>query len=376
MSDSRQAKSAIGLAIDAFRDAAIQAAKAVGMNVNKGLLLPLLGNVNNSDLTAIRKGSDEGKQKPRVDALATIAAALRQPYPGSYHNSFGKLGPWWDEEGKGKGLRTDLADACDRAAGAIRKQQLTEARNAARQVLGEDKDPSTADARAHVQGGGQRDGDGGTGSGEFAERALDTGTLSSPWLRTATYRAAKRGSGIRLPVVRYATAHDLSIFQMQLARFTSNLVPLEERLAISRKNAGCFRVIEDVRNEEWRRLLDIVAVYPLNDNAMSEVLLGKMRGADVRAKHVNKTFSGAAGLYVSFAEGRTPITKFLVLSELQNAAEKVRRRPFPVATIPTTLAALRITSKRGFEDLEKGPPQIGKICVLNVRDDGGHRGYR
>lgn len=369
--DLTEADAAIGLAIDSFMDAAVLAAKAAGMNAHKGYLLGLLGGVSNPDLTAIRKGTDMGKQKPRVDALATIAKALRQPYPGLDPDYFRKLQPWWDNDDMGKGVRTDLAVACDGAADAIRRKQLSGAREAARQVLGNDKDPSTADAgaRDHVQWGEQCAGDSTGGLGGSADMAPDADAVGVPRPRTETHRA-ELGSDIRLAVVRDATAHDLSVFQTQLARFTPNLVPIEDRLAISRKNTGCFRVIEDVRNEEWRRSLDILAVYPLNDNAMSDVLSGKMRGADVRAKHVNKSFAGAAGLYVSFAEGKRPSTKFLIIRELQKAVEKVRRRPIPVATIPTTPDALRVTSKHGFKDLEGGSPQIGRVCVLDVRESG------
>lgn len=176
---------------------------------------------------------------------------------------------------------------------------------------------------------------------------------------------------LRRPTTRDASPEDIATLHDRLTTgFTPRAVPLPERLKIAKKCPGAYRVIEDDRDGLWRLHLDILAVYPLTAAAMSRVLEGSMVGADVRSVHISRTFKSASGLYVSFAEGRTPTTRTLVVEELLRAAESVQRRPLPIATIPTTDKALRITRGRGFRTLSGGEPNLHEVCVLHYDGQG------
>lgn len=166
--------------------------------------------------------------------------------------------------------------------------------------------------------------------------------------------------------VRDASPDDLDRFHARLAEFTPSLVPLTERHKISRRNPGCFRVIEDIRDSDWRRSVDILALYPLTRAAIDDVLGGKMRGSDLRVQHIVRSFRGASGLYVSFAEGASFTTRGLIVREIEQAIGRIRTRPFSIATIPTTREALALVTNRGFVGLDGEPPRLGEVCTVQL----------
>lgn len=167
--------------------------------------------------------------------------------------------------------------------------------------------------------------------------------------------------------IRDATFDDLDRFHAQLAEFTAAVVPLDERHAISKKNSGCFRIIEDIRDKgEWRRTLDILALYPLNEDTTKKVLNGVMRGSDIRSANITKSFVTASGVYISFAEGRTVTTRGLLIHELVRVIGRVRTRPLPIITIPTTPLALAVVKNRGFTTLNGQQAMLGEVCVHNL----------
>ena len=166
------------------------------------------------------------------------------------------------------------------------------------------------------------------------------------------------------PAVRDATADDLDRFHSRLSEFTPHVVPLTERHEISRKNSGCFRVIEDLREQgTLRKLIDIVAVYPLNRDALDLVLSGKMRGSQVRANHVCRKMSDAVGLYISFAEGHTFTSRGLIVREIERIVENTRIRPVTIVTIPTTEQALTLVTNKGLLKLDGNLPELGVVCA-------------
>lgn len=189
---------------------------------------------------------------------------------------------------------------------------------------------------------------------------------------TAAYGGVAREDirKIKRLAIRSATAEDLERLQTRLMDFTSTAVPLADRLKISRKNPMAFRVIEDLREEgRVRHALDIVAIYPLTADAAQAVRAGNMRGADIRASHIARSFRRAEGLYISFAEGSTPHTRGLVLKEIEKSVKMSQRRPLVLATIPTTREALKVVSKREFCHVDGGPPILKEVCVRVITKD-------
>lgn len=194
-------------------------------------------------------------------------------------------------------------------------------------------------------------------------------------LALASFGVAIYGFAAREDVTRFArlsfraaSPDDLDRFHARLATFTSSVVPLSERHKISDKNSKCFRVIEDIRDDDWRRSVDILALYPLTQAAVDEVLKGKIRGSDIRAEHVAKSFRTALGLYVSFAEGVSFTTRGLIIREIEKTIAEIRRRPLPVATIPTTPEALVLVTNKGFIGLDGGPPRLKEVCTLQFQE--------
>lgn len=216
----------------------------------------------------------------------------------------------------------------------------------------------------------------------FATAASTAAILAAPTFAIAFTIAAAVGGAIaaygylskdssprfRNLEVRNASENDLRSLQNRLSDFSGHIVPLEDRIDIWRKNKTSFRVIEDHRSHEHRKLLEIFVAYPLSKTMTQRILAGSATGGDIRVADVCRSIPKSSSLYISFAEGQSFTSRALILDEVSKIVEGIKQRPYYIFAIPTTKAAQISLTNNGFKTNKDDSPRIGEIAVLQLEE--------